>query len=103
VERRAVAGSVTARRVGERTWQINMNGERMTTTSQTSADRGPVRYRVLAPYVNVRTGGAGAAVGAREDAVNLGYYKNSILPPNVDREDVDRLLRKQMIEPIKEN
>ncbi|GAB2661343.1 hypothetical protein [Kribbella swartbergensis] len=57
------------------------------------------RYRVVAPYVTVRTSVPGA-MGGRGGAVVLGFYRDNWLPLDVDEATIRHLLGLAMIEPV---
>ncbi len=57
------------------------------------------RYRVTAPYVTVRTTTASFVTSHRRNSTTtVGLYRDALLPEDTPAEDVDRLLRKGMIE-----
>jgi hypothetical protein len=58
------------------------------------------RYRVIAPCVMVKTVTPIGFGHRYQGTVGITLYQDSLLPADADRGDVDRLLRKGMIEGI---
>ena len=71
-------------------------------TSTQAAQPAPTRYRVTAAYLTCRAGDAGFLATHRRGYLSLGFYSGAILPSDAHPEDIEQLLRKGLIEPIKE-
>jgi len=50
-------------------------------------------YRVTAPYITLR-------VHSEEGTKLLGFYKDALAPEGVDQDDIERHLRKGMVEEV---
>lgn len=61
-----------------------------------------MRYRVVAPYVTVRTREAVAAHISGWSIGIQGYSRHAILPEDVPAEAIEHLLRDKLIEPVGE-
>ncbi len=56
------------------------------------------RYRVIVPCVMVKTVSSIGLAHMRGNTVGITLYRDALLPVEADRGDVERLLRKGMIE-----
>lgn len=62
-----------------------------------------MRYRVVAPYVTVKTdalAGTTGVAGKHSGISVIGVYQDGLLPSGVPDSDLERLLRKRMIEEV---
>lgn len=61
----------------------------------------PTRYRVVAPFVNVKTMMlAGAGIPGRGGYTLIGVYQGGLLPPDAPEADVQRWLDSGMVEEV---
>lgn len=58
------------------------------------------RFRVIASYVTARTAAAAGMLPGCGTWTIIGFYKDALLPEDCPAEDVERLLRKEMIEEV---
>ena len=60
----------------------------------------PTRYRVTVEFLNVKTGPWPASSPGEAVLTVIGVYRHGLLPADAPAEDVERLLRKGMIEAV---
>lgn len=62
------------------------------------------RYKVVAPYITVKTREATAAILPGSHGIGIqGLSRRAILPEDVDEETIGHLLRSKLIEPVEDD
>ena len=65
-----------------------------------AAEKAAPRYRVTAPYVNVKTGALAGIIPNRTGWVSVGLYRGAMVPEDAPPEQVESLLARGLIEPV---
>lgn len=96
VQMRCEKGTLPATRVG-RVWLVKDGEQGMVTKQEAAA---PVRYRVRAALVSVKTEALVGVASGRNGYTFVSLYRGSVIPGDVPVEDVRRLLADGLIEEV---